>query len=115
MPQGDRTGPMGMGPRSGRAAGFCAGYPVPGYMNQGIGRGFGMGFHGVYGRGQGMAWGRAARWGGYYPTPYPYGLAPVQPTPEEEKIVLENQMKMLQEEMDAIKKRIEVVGKQKKE
>jgi len=33
MPAGDRTGPMGMGPLTGRAAGFCAGYPMPGYMN----------------------------------------------------------------------------------
>jgi hypothetical protein len=40
MPLGDRTGPVGMGPMTGRAAGFCAGYPVPGYRNPG---GFGAG------------------------------------------------------------------------
>jgi len=33
MPWGDGTGPLGLGPMTGRAAGFCAGYPVPGYMN----------------------------------------------------------------------------------
>ena len=33
MPRGDRTGPMGMGPMTGRAAGYCAGYGVPGYAN----------------------------------------------------------------------------------
>jgi len=33
MPFGDGTGPAGMGPMTGRAAGFCAGYSVPGYMN----------------------------------------------------------------------------------
>jgi len=33
MPGGDRTGPAGMGPMTGRAAGYCAGYNVPGYMN----------------------------------------------------------------------------------
>ncbi len=33
MPLGDGTGPAGMGPMTGRAAGYCAGYPVPGYMN----------------------------------------------------------------------------------
>ena len=33
MPGGDRTGPAGMGPMTGRGAGFCAGYPMPGYMN----------------------------------------------------------------------------------
>jgi len=30
MPGGDGTGPAGMGPMTGRAAGYCAGYPVPG-------------------------------------------------------------------------------------
>jgi len=38
MPFGNGTGPAGMGPMTGRAAGFCAGYPVPGYMNPAVGR-----------------------------------------------------------------------------
>jgi hypothetical protein len=33
MPRGDRTGPAGMGPMTGRGAGYCAGYSTPGYMN----------------------------------------------------------------------------------
>jgi len=33
MPRGDRTGPAGMGPMTGRAAGYCAGYNVPGFIN----------------------------------------------------------------------------------
>jgi len=33
MPLGDGTGPAGMGPMTGRAAGYCAGYPVPGYLH----------------------------------------------------------------------------------
>ena len=41
MPRGDGTGPMGMGPMTGRAAGYCAGYPVPGYMNPTPGYGYG--------------------------------------------------------------------------
>ena len=40
MPGGDGTGPGGMGPMTGRAAGYCAGYPVPGYMNPIPGGGF---------------------------------------------------------------------------
>lgn len=40
MPGGDGTGPMGMGPMSGRAAGYCAGYPVPGFANPYGGRWF---------------------------------------------------------------------------
>ena len=33
MPAGDGTGPMGLGPMTGRAAGYCAGYGVPAYLN----------------------------------------------------------------------------------
>jgi len=49
MPLGDRTGPAGMEPMTGRAAGYCAGYPVPGYMNHYGGRpglGFGITYAG---------------------------------------------------------------------
>ena len=52
MPGGDGTGPGGMGPMTGRAAGYCAGYPVPGFMNPVGGRGYGG-----WGRGGG-GWGR---------------------------------------------------------
>lgn len=34
MPFGDRTGPAGQRPRSGRGLGFCSGSPVPGFMNR---------------------------------------------------------------------------------
>jgi len=74
MPRGDGTGPVGMGPMTGRAAGFCAGYGVPGCTNaapgpgcgmgRGSGRGFGRGFMGP-GRGRAFGW-RA----GHYATPY---------------------------------------------
>jgi len=52
MPGGDGTGPGGMGPMTGRAAGYCAGYPVPGYANPVGGRGFWG-----WGRGRGGGWG----------------------------------------------------------
>ncbi len=41
MPRGDRTGPLGMGAMTGRGAGFCTGYPAPGYANPVLGGGFG--------------------------------------------------------------------------
>ncbi len=57
MPAGDGTGPMGMGPMTGRAAGFCAGYDAPGYANAIPGRGFrGRGW-----RGGGRGWGGGGR------------------------------------------------------
>jgi hypothetical protein len=33
MPFGDGTGPMGLGPMTGRGAGFCAGFGMPGSTN----------------------------------------------------------------------------------
>jgi uncharacterized protein DUF5320 len=54
MPRGDRTGPNGMGPMTGRGAGLCAGYDMPGYANQGAAPRGGMG----YGRGGGGGRGR---------------------------------------------------------
>lgn len=46
MPFGDRTGPQGLGPRTGRGAGYCSGFGMPGSMNPvpgGAGIGFGRG------------------------------------------------------------------------
>lgn len=60
MPAGDGTGPLGFGPMTGRAAGYCAGYPVPGYMNPIPGGGF---------------WGRPVA-GVYGPAPYAQGIMP---------------------------------------
>lgn len=33
MPRGDGTGPAGLGPRTGRGLGPCAGQPAPGWLN----------------------------------------------------------------------------------
>ena len=62
MPAGNGTGPLGFGPMTGRAAGYCAGYPVPDYMNPVAGRG------GYYGQ-----VGPAYAGGPYAPTAAPYG------------------------------------------
>jgi len=115
MPFGDRTGPAGLGPMTGRAAGYCAGYPVPGYMNPIPGRGyFGRGFGGggwgrrnlFYATGL-TGWQRASLG---YPAGgvYPYG-APVPPTitKEQELEALKNQAGYFEETLGEIRKRIE--------
>jgi hypothetical protein len=71
MPAGDRTGPMGWGPMTGRAAGYCAGATVPGAATalggRGFGGGFGRGFGGgFWGGGRGRGGGRN-RWRWYSP------------------------------------------------
>ena len=47
MPGGDRTGPRGFGPMTGRRAGYCAGYDRPGFDNPHPG--YGMRYGGSYG------------------------------------------------------------------
>jgi len=116
MPGGDGTGPMGMGPMTGRRAGYCTGYSVPGYTNASV-RGFGRGF--ARGRGFGRGFWRR----GYcsYPGPYYryYGPTPEltqpyvypEPTKEEEKTYLEEMVKSMEEELKAIKGRLEELSK----
>lgn len=111
MPRGDGTGPAGMGPMTGRAAGYCAGYDRPGFANPyvrggfgyGFGRGLGRGFRGGFGRGFGRGF-------GYYPVvPFYYG-APVNwsaPTKEQELDVLKQQAENFEQNLTDIRKRIE--------
>jgi hypothetical protein len=101
---------MGMGSMTGRGAGYCAGYEMPGFASNipeslfggGFGRGRGRGRRNMSyaaGRSRGM------RFAGYgSPSYYP---APSQPTdPESEKQALKNQAQALQSELDFIKKRL---------
>ncbi len=96
MPRGDRTGPMGAGPLTGRAAGYCAGFAAPGYANFGGGRGRGMG----YGRGGG-GFGRGFGRGGIGPA-----VPAVAPTGDQELAVLKQQSQQLQADMELIQSRI---------
>lgn len=115
MPGGDGTGPMGMGPMTGRAAGYCAGYAMPGYMNP-VGRG-----RGFWGRGRGGGWGLGRGFGfvarrfGWVPmgTAYP-GYAPVAPTREQELEMLKQQASYFQGALTDIQKRIDVLETQTK-
>ena len=111
MPLGDRTGPGGLGPMTGRAAGYCAGYTVPGYMNSvprrafGFGRGFGRGLG--RGMGRGFAWRRAGyAWGDDYGYTPLYPVYPERISAEEETGMLAEQAKALEEELKIIKNRL---------
>jgi len=128
MPGGDGTGPAGLGPMTGRAAGYCAGYSVPGYMNPIPGRGyFGMG------RGGG-GWGRR-NW--FYATGLTgwqragvgmpaYGVPQAYPTPyaapfasgltrQQELDVLKGQAEYFEDALEGIRKRIEEIELQASE
>lgn len=116
MPRGDRTGPMGMGLRTGRGAGYCSGFGAPGFTNPMPGRGAGTGFGrnaGVCGRGFGggrgwrntfyatgvPGWGR---FGGYGVVPAAYQTA----DPDVENQSLKRQAELLESELEAVKKRL---------
>ena len=112
MPRGDRTGPMGMGSMTGRGAGFCAGYAMPGYENPVYAGGF------VEGVGQGY-WHRGFRGGGrgwrhwFYATGLPrwarFGAGAFSysaPDANLEKQALKDRMEALRIELDFMEKRL---------
>ena len=112
MPFGDGTGPIGMGPMTGKGMGYCAGVPAPGYMNPGYGRG-------CFGRGGGRG---RRNW--FYATGMPgwmradqgmpaYGMGvprmavyPTTPTPDVESVMLKNQAEFLKQQLEEIQSRI---------
>jgi len=115
MPGGDGTGPMGLGPRTGRAMGFCIGYPVPGYMNPGFGRGFRR--FGGRGFGRGFGW-RRWRFAPIAPIKPEQVWEPVQvqqqiyqQTKKQEMQMLENESKAIEQEQEALKQELEEVRK----
>lgn len=136
MPGGDRSGPQGDGPRTGRAAGFCSGFDQPGYMNPGVGRGFGMGggwrrgapggFGMGSGRGGGRGMGRGFRgggrgWGHQMPGRGFYGSPDAAAAPEawgaapaDEGEYLEHEIKALQGQIKAIERRMKQLQREEK-
>jgi len=115
MPGGDRTGPMGMGAMTGRAAGYCAGYSVPGSRQLFVGRGFrGCG----RGRGGGFGGGGYGRRNRFYATGltgrermasgWGNGLfsGAAQENTEQELAALKAKAEQLQTTLDNIRKRM---------
>ena len=95
MPGGDRTGPYGEGPLTGRRMGYCAGNENPGIFNQpgNWGRGAGRRFRG------GMGYGRGFRPGfgrdfGYYPDSMGPGVS--------DKTVIENEIRVLKDQLSTL-------------
>ncbi len=129
MPGGDRTGPMGMGPATGRGAGFCRGYGMPGYANFGGGRGWrsgrGAGFGGGFGGGFGRGWrnqyyatgipgwarggGIPGGYGGYYETEKTAETNAGEQTPNQNA-----QIEFLRTELERITRRLADLEKKEK-
>jgi len=88
---------MGMGPMTGRGAGYCGGYEAPGRANPIPGRGGGASHRNWYYATGVPGWGYG-----------PYGGAPSR---EEETEFLRQQAEWLKQQLDAIGQRIEELGK----
>lgn len=101
MPRGDRSGPAGAGPMTGRGVGFCGGGNAPGYFNRPGWSGGGY----VFGRGGG-GWRHR-----HYAAGAPYwgwrGYAERPPSPGEELAALKKHSEWLEQELEGISKRIE--------
>jgi hypothetical protein len=104
MPGGDRTGPYGDGPMTGRGLGYCADYSFPGYMVPAprFGRGRGMG------RGQGRGRGTMYNPRGLLRPRFWRIFGMSQPTPnipkEKELGILKEQKKNLERVIDQLEK-----------
>ena len=124
MPYGDRRGPDGRGPMTGRRAGFCAGNDRPGYatLTGGIGRWFGNTLG--YGRGRGNGRGRGYGRGFYQDVPpevverpqyYRENFVPrpvyTEPSPADEKKYLESVVEDITKELESIKARLTELDK----
>jgi hypothetical protein len=122
MPRGDRTGPWGEGPMTGRSAGYCAGYPPLDYARfggRGRCRGSGGGWGGGRAGGRGMAWRHG--FGGGDPWVHVDPFVPVRgagrmhgplaPSPEIELSTLREQAMRVERVLDEIRARISEVEK----
>jgi hypothetical protein len=98
MPRGDRTGPLGQGPMTGRGMGYCAGYDIPGFLNRPSGwGGFGRGWRHRY-----HATGIPGPMAGRFPF---YGHPAMRPV--DELKALEEEAAFLERSLGEVKKRLE--------
>lgn len=118
MPRGDQTGPEGMGPMTGRAAGFCAGHSMPGYANpgpraglgsaRGFSRGAGRGWRNMYYATGLTGWQRGLYPSPVYPQAAPYGVPGAQAmTKQQEVDVLKSQTEYFESALGEIRIRLD--------
>ncbi|NLC11418.1 MAG: DUF5320 domain-containing protein [Firmicutes bacterium] len=93
MPGGDGIGPRGMGPMTGRGAGYCAGYPYPGFAN---------------------SWPRRFWRRGWYGRPGFYGPAAF-PAAVDEKAMLKQQAQFLKDQLQWVEERLKEISESKKD
>lgn len=101
MPRGNRTGPLGLGPRTGRGLGYCATFDTPDYSKP------------VYG--WGMAWGAGFGWRhrAYIPRLTPWGIPRYAPPTKAETLqALQSEADWLKEQLNAVQQKIDELEKE---
>ncbi len=104
MPFGDRTGPLGQGPMTGRGRGYCTENATPGRSNAGPGRGMGRG--GRSGRG----WRNQFRATGMNAWETPFAVPSAPADRPQEVAALKSAIDELQSSLNEIRKRVEVLS-----
>ena len=122
MPGGNRTGPTGMGPMTGRGAGYCGGRGAAGFATSGPGLGFGRGRGGGGGGGRGWrnmfhatgltGWQRAAMGLLAFGGSCFRGQAAPTMTKDQELDMLRQQAELLDGQIGTIKQRIDELSAQ---
>ncbi len=97
MPRGDRSGPSGEGPKTGRGMGYCSGNEHPGNMITQSNWGGGRRIRGGQGFGRGAGFGFRHGYGNYYQG----GVADVS-----DKTLIENEIRILKDQLSALEDRL---------
>ena len=95
MPGGDKTGPQGDGPQTGRQAGYCGGNDAPGYADFGYGR---------PGYGRRQIWRRYPRRHARWPVRHP-------DREDEERSSLLQEMRELKDLVSGLQKKVDQLEK----
>ena len=108
MPRGDKTGPNGNGPKTGRALGYCVGNNEAGFENnantygRGNGNGFGRGNQNRNGNGGGRGMGYGFRHGA---TNFTQEVIPNV----KEKTLIENQINILKDQLESLEEKLKTL------
>lgn len=116
MPGGDRTGPIGRGPRSGRSAGFCVGYEGSGISNRGHRQEGARGGRGGRGHCNRFLATGAPGWRYFAGNPTPGGMSfsAQTGTPEDELDALKGQARYLESSLKELQVRMEALASRNK-
>ena len=116
MPRGDRTGPSGNGPMTGRQMGYCNSNDQAGNTTgfggfvRGLGRGFGFGRGSGFGRGFGRGYGNGRGAGFANGNYYDNSVSNVS-----EKTMVENEINSIKDQMSFLEKRLSEISNKDKE